>query len=206
VDLYEDSFSKIALTLTATQVAKGHIVKEDGIGEELAFNFFAWRDSVPKICAQLDTQYMKEVPGERFLRCVDLVKMFRLKLGMDAVTFIAEGYVSNEKHEKPLPEAFVENDPDVHECLTIMHCEMRPGSDTPDIYLFAMPYEYKIGREVIWGNLRSFSQNAAEVVSTYSYPKMLYTVLKYPCGEPVDNLDEEMVELLLSTGFHIQEF
>lgn len=207
-DSYVDPFSKIALTLTASQLAKSLIVKSDGIGEDLSFNFFAWRDYKPFVCAQLESKYMKEPHQRRFVRCYELMKVLRFQLGVTSLTFIAEGYVAQEPQDKELSLAFLEPNSKVKECLTVIHCEENEPSGVPDVYLFSMPYVYGTGRTVSWGHLMEFSQNATKTVQKYAYPSMLHSAFVRKIEKDLSStpLDDDIVYQITSNGFLLQEF
>ncbi len=208
MDTYLDPFSKIALTLTASQLAKNLIVKSEGVGEDLAFNFFAWRNDTPLLCAQLESRFMKESHQKRFSRCYELMRVLRFKLGIQSLTFIAEGYVANEQQNKELSLAFLEPNSGVKECLTVIHCEENKPSSVPDVFLFSMPYSYGVGRSVSWGHLMEFSQNAVSTIKRYSYPAMLHGAFRRQVDEETSSspLDEDTINEILSYGFLVQEF
>jgi len=208
MDSYLDPFSKIALTLTASQLAKNLIVKTEGVGEDLAFNFFAWRQNRPFLCAQLESKYMKENHQKRFSRCYELMKVLRFRLGIESLTFVAEGYVAEQPQNKELSLAFIEPNSKVKECLTVIHCDENKNSSIPDVYLFSMPYKYGIGKQVSWGNLMEFSQNATNTIKRYSYPAMLHAAFKREIDEEISTvpLEPEIINEILSCGFLVQEF
>jgi len=208
VEDYFDPFSKIALTLTASQLAKSIIVKEEGIGEDLSFNFFAWRDGGPFLCAQLESQYMKESHQVRFGRCYELLRVLRFKLGVSSLTFVAEGYISTVPQEKELSLAFIEPDSRVKECLTVIHCDENLQTGFPDIYLFSVPYKYSVGKRVQWGNVMEFSQKAAKTVNQYAYPSMLQGAFRRKVDPELSSvaLDIELIHDITKHGFILQEF
>ena len=208
MDDYFDPFSKIALTLTASQLAKNMIIKEEGIGEDLSFNFFAWRDGEPFLCAQLESKYMKESHRKRFARCYELLRILRFKLGVSAITFVAEGYVSTVLQEVELSLAFIEPESGVKECLTVIHCDENDHTGYPDIYLFSVLYRYGVGTRVHWGNIMEFSQKAAKTVNQYAYPSMLGAAVRRKIGSDVSStpLDHEIINDITQHGFLIQEF
>lgn len=207
MDSYEDPFSKIALTLTATQMAKNMIVRSEGIGEDLSFNFFTWRNDTPVMCVQLESKYMKESHEKRFFRCKELINILRFRLNITAITFICEGYVASAPQKEELSLAFIKSESDVKECLTVVHCEESLIS-SPDIYLFSMPYSYKLGKHVTWGHLMEFSQNAAETMKKYWYPSMLRDafVRKIDREDTNDEIDELILDKIVACGFLIQQF
>jgi len=208
MDSYLDPFSKIALTLTASQLAKNLIVKSEGIGEDLAFNFFAWRNNSPFLCAQLESRHMRESHQRRFARCYELMKVLRFRLGIESLTFVAEGYVAETPQNKELSLAFLEPDSKVKECLTVIHCDENRASSVPDVYLFSMPYKYGRGKQVNWGHLMEFSQNATNTIKKYSYPAMLHAAFRREIDQELAGtpLEPEIINDILGHGFLVQEF
>lgn len=208
MESYLDPFSKIALTLTASQVAKDLIVQTEGIGEDLAFNFFAWREDKPFLCAQIEGNLMKEDHSQRFARCYELMKILRLRLGISSLTFIAEGYVAKAPQKKELSLAFLDPASGVKECLTVIHCDENRASRSPDVFLFSMPYEYAHGRTVKWGHLTEFSQNAINTIKKYSYPAMLHGAFRreIDAETAATQLSDEIAYSIVEQGFLIQEF
>jgi len=208
MDAYLDPFSKIALTLTASQLAKNLIVDAEGVGEDLSFNFFAWREDKPFVCAQMESELMKENHQRRFARCYELMKILRFRLGIESLTFVAEGYVAAEPQNKELSLAFLDPRAKVKECLTVIHCDENLQSGVPDIYLFSMPYKYAAGKKVQWGHLMEFSQNAVSTVQKYAYPSMLNSAFRRRIDEELGQtpLDPELAMEISGHGFLVQEF
>ena len=92
MDEYEDSMRKIALCLTGAQLAKNLMVEEFGIGEELAFNFFGWRDNRLVMVAQLRREYMNLPVAKRLEACKMLCVAMTSHWAIDAISFVAEGF------------------------------------------------------------------------------------------------------------------
>jgi len=206
VEIYDDNFSKIALTLTATQIAKESLTKEQGIGTELTFNFFCWKYDIPMLCVQMNAELMAKPQAQRFKYCYDLLSILRIHLGITGITFIAEGYVAQEPQEKELAIAFLDPKSKVKECLAVLHCQQTDNILVPDLCMFSMPYSYGIKKTIKWGNLTAFSENAIDVVKNYSYPQMLIKVMASSPIDPQEELDEQVRSIILDNGFYIQEF
>lgn len=183
------------------------IIRTEGIGEDLSFNFFAWRGNIPVMCVQLESKYMKEPHEKRFYRCKELINILRFRLNMTSITFICEGYVASKPQKKELSVAFIEPQSGVKECLTVIHCEENTYG-RPDMYLFSMPYSYGVGKHVAWGHLMEFSQNATETVKKYWYPSMLRDAFAQKIDqEGIDfEIDDLILDKIVSCGFLIQQF
>ena len=65
MDTYPDTYSKIALSMTAAQKAKEGLVAELGIGEDLPFNFFGWCENELLLVIQCSKADMKLAPSPR---------------------------------------------------------------------------------------------------------------------------------------------
>jgi hypothetical protein len=151
---------------------------------------------------------MKENYPKRFSRCYELMKILRFRLGVNCLTFVAEGYVAEQPQNKELSLAFLDPRSKVKECLTVIHCEENIHAGAPDIYLFSMPYEYGVGKQVKWGHLMEFSQNATATVQKYAYPAMLYSAFRRRVDEEISYvpLDDGIIEEVAGCGFLVQEF
>ena len=206
MEIYDDNFSKIALTLTATQIEKEAITKEDGIGGELPFNFFCWKYDVPLLCIQMTTELMAKTQAQRFKYCSDLLSILRTHLGVTGITFIAEGYVAKEPQDKELSLAFLDPKSNVKECLAVIHCDETQNPALPDLCMFSMPYSYGLRKTIKWGDLTAFSENALDIIKNYSYPKMLQSVMRSMPIDPQEFLDDQVRLAILNNGFYIQEF
>jgi hypothetical protein len=206
MEKYEDSVAKIALSLTATQMAKDMLVQSEGIGEDLSFNFFSWIDDRPQMCVQMTKKYMDENPGERFKRCTSLARILRSQFESQAITFIAEGYVSKQPQQKALSLAFLDESSGVKECLTVIHCEKYEDEQLPEMFMFTVPYKYEVPRSVRWGEMMAFSRNGANLFQSFSYPTMIFETMQID----VESIDERhqagLIELISKNGFQVQRF
>ena len=142
---YESVESKIWLAIESAKVAKQVTITEDGIGEDLTYNFLVWRDDCLTAICQLDSRLMSETPDERLSRAHEVAILCRTGYEATGLTLIAEGYCAPDPAEVdlaiPLSEQFVSNR-SVRECITITHLE---HSETT---IVAMPYTYAVPRKV----------------------------------------------------------
>ena len=99
VELYPDSMSKIALALTGAQLAKNINVEEFGVGEDLAFNFFALKKGELLVVAQLQQSEMNKPVESRIPKCGDMLATLKTFWGIDAVTLVAEGFETHNKEK-----------------------------------------------------------------------------------------------------------
>lgn len=191
---YPDLISKISLTLAVGQAAKTQIVKEHGIGEELALNIFGWRDDELVCVAQMDTSWSSD-EDEKIERTNDAYSVLKRGWGCDSFTVLAEGYMSKNPEltrDKNLVEAFLDPDSGVNECLTINYV------DKNIIDLCAIPFRIKVGKKVTWGAL--VHSEDPTVLRNNAYISEAQLVLGDENGKLPD--DVETFRLALSVGLH----
>jgi len=191
---YPDAISKISLTVSVGQTAKTEIVKEHGIGEELALNILGWRDDKLVCVAQMDASWPSN-EEERMMRTGDAYMVMRRGWLCDSFTVLGEGYVSSEpnvtKH-MDLIDAFVDKSKPVNECLTVNYV------DADEVYLCAVPFKVAVGRKVLWGPL--VHSNDIEVLRNGEYVTSAQEVLRQSIlGIPDDT---ETFHLALAVGLH----
>lgn len=209
MDTYPDSMSKIALALTSAQMAKDLVVAEDGIGEDLSFNFFGWRDDDLIIVSQLQRNLMAIPVVERINRCSEMCKALRSYWGVTAFSLVAEGYETLDKHRldgKELRQAFIEDPNLVRECLTVTHCEPNEVHGLLELILVSVPYSYTAKREVIWGEAIGYTRGTETILRKSPVPQMLIQALN---EEIVTGVEDEEIDRLLdamvASGFIIDE-
>lgn len=191
---YPDLISKISLTLAVGQAAKTQIVKEHGIGEELAMNIFGWRDDELMCVAQMDTSWGGN-EDEKIERTNDAYNVLKRGWGCDSYTVLAEGYMSKNPErtkELNLVEAFLDPASGVNECLTINYVD----KDTID--LCAIPFKIKLGKKVTWGAL--VHSEDPSVLRNNAYISEAQEVLSEETGTIPDDI--ETFRLALSVGLH----
>lgn len=146
---YPDPISKISLTVAVGQSAKTQLVKEEGIGEELAINILGWKNGELVCVAQMDTSW-KSTEFEKIQRTGDAYMIMRRGWLCDSFTILAEGYMSKDPEKTKgyeLEDAFLDNTKGVTECLTINYV------DADEVHLCAIPFKMSVGRKVKWGKL-----------------------------------------------------
>ena len=156
---YEDEFSKIALCVTAAQLAKSTTVKEEGIGEDLTMNFFGWVGSELAIVCQMRSELMKWPIEARLEKCAQLCSVLRRYWWTTSISMVAEGYYSSNQKKtknKELSTVFLDPNGAVGECVTITHVSndepVKSGGNI-NLTMVAVPYKYTLGRGVEWGEM-----------------------------------------------------
>jgi len=199
----------LALTLTSAQLAKRAFVTDMGLGEDVAFNFFGWNENRVAVIAQLNKQLMNRTPEQRFMICADLCKALRYFWGVDAISMVAEGWMSKDPDKTKgldLQKSFAEKDSGVKECLTVTHAELDSTGET-SVQLLSCPYEYEVGRRVHFGEVVYYKDGVVKVIRDKKYPAMLVKVLMDEPAEVVTReMLDEVVDNLKSRGIFTQEF
>lgn len=210
MDEYPDDMSKIALTITSAQMAKDLMVDEYGIGEDLAFTFFGWRENRLSMVVQLRNEFMRVPVTERIPRCQVMCNLLRTAWAVDAITLVAEGFETLDKTRldgKNLRQAFVEGGNLVRECVTATHCEINEVNGNIETTIATVPYSYEIGRSVEWGDTTGYTRNVDGIMKTAPVPRMLRDALSLsPAGEYSDEEFDAFVRAMHSDGFNIEEF
>lgn len=203
--------SKMALSLTSSQVAKNYMVEDFGIGEDLPFTFFMWSGGDLMLAIQLRRELMQEAVEKRLSQChVMCASICSAIPSISAISFIAEGFETLEKNRlngRDLRTAFIEEGDMVKECITVTHCEKLPKTGNLELTLLSLPYEYKLGRVINWGNPLGFVSGMDTVLKTSSISKMLQNALgqsgtEYHSDDDIDILFNKII----ASGFNIEGF
>ena len=210
MDSYPDSMSKMALALTSAQVAKDLMVGEHGVGEDLAFNFFGWRDEDLIIVSQLQRPLMAMPVLDRLGRCGEMCKILRSFWGVTALSMVAEGFETLDKTKlsgRDLRQAFIEDPNLVRECVTVTHCEPNEVNGNLELTLVSVPYSYNLSREVIWGEALGYTRGTETILRTSPVPQMLINALNEEIAEDIENDDlDKLLEAMVANGFIVDEF
>lgn len=202
--------SKMALALTSAQMAKDLVVRDHGIGEDLTFNFFGWREDDLIIMAQLQRSLMGIPIVERIARCGDMCKILRTYWGVTAISLVAEGFETLDKtrlNGRDLRQAFIEDPNLVHECITVTHCEPNEVNGDLELTLVSVPYSYAVAKEVIWGEALGYTRGTETILRTSPVPQMLVTALEEEIAGGVENEEmDKLLEAMIASGFIIDEF
>ena len=209
MDTYQDTYAKVALSMTAAQKAKEGLVEELGVGEDLPFNFFGWCEDELLLVIQCSKEDMKQPPGLRLQKCANALGAMRRYWQCDSITLVAEGYqakVPELLRGKELEEAFTDKASSVEEVLTATHVEMdRFGQ--PVATLVSVPYQYLLGRHVIWGDALGFERGVGDIVKNVKIPGTIAECLSESVEPAVMGEDLDRVTgILMESGFNVQEF
>ena len=208
MDIYTDIYAKLALAITSTQLAKQNAVEEFGIGEDLPFMFFGWRESVLSVIMAFSHADMQVSVEERLPKVNFACSVMRSIYWCDSITFVAEGFMSKEPWElrgRALTEAFIAKDAKVSECITSSHISINRNG-VSEVMLMSTPYDTLLGKHVVWGDQSAYSKGTEHVL----HDAPILSVISGSLTEDCEQLDEEeQVEIcggLVANGINIQEF
>ena len=209
MDTYPDTYSKVALSMTAAQKAKEGLIDELGIGEDIPFNFFGWCEDELLLVIQCSRADMKMTPGPRLEKCTNAMTVMRRYWHCDSITLVAEGFQAKVPEllmGKELQEAFVDKASSVEEVLTATHVEMdRFGH--PVATMVSVPYQYLLGRHVIWGDALGYERGIGDIVKNVRIPAVIAECLSESIEPAVVGEDlDRMTGVLMENGFSVQEF
>lgn len=209
MDSYTDTYAKVALTVTAAQKAKESLVEELGIGEDLPFNFFGWCGDRLTMVVQCSKQDMLLPVKQRFDKCIVAIQVMCDYWQCDSVTMVAEGFqarVPEMLQGEALAKAFAKNDPGVEETLVAAHIELDNFGESMAT-LVSVPYQYLLGRHVIWNDALGFERGVGDIIKEAHIPARIAGCLRQRSSEPVMSGDlDEMMDVMLANGFSVQEF
>lgn len=198
---YLTDLDKLALAVEATKVAKQHTVDEEGIGQDININLFSWRgEKLVSIMQLMGTHRMHR--AERLQRLAQAACIKRQGWGVDAFTFIAEGYCSlkpSETKDMDLAKLFAQQDSPVSECLSFTHL----GAETP--IFISVPYKVHVGRTVQFGNALCYE--ALDVMRDLAYAAALNASLKLEYSPQTNNdISKEIYYKTLADAIHDLQF
>jgi hypothetical protein len=210
MNTYPDLLSKMALCMSAAQLAKDNFVDEFGIGEDLTFNFFGWKDDNLIVVSQLRQEYSHLPVEQRLMLSSMVLGHMRYSWGIDAISAVAEGFETLDKNSlqgRDLAVAFVEEKGLVKECLTVTHCEPNEITSMLEVYLVSTTYTYSLGRTVEWGSPVGFTKGTEKVLKNSPLPRILIECLTMTApGNVTDEEIESSIVEIEKLGFNIQEF
>lgn len=209
MELYPTTLDKLALVITASTMAKEESVKDFGVGEDLPFNIYGWREHRLAIMCQIDSSLMGIDPMERFTKLANAACIMRKGFAVDNFTLLAEGFVSTDPEktkDKKLAEAYLDPSSPVKECLTFTHV----GNSR--VTFVTKPYKYTVPRGVLWEDELHYPGRTMFRSKDGAIPIMFDKVLELETQAPPEDeyeLDEYHMALgegLLEEGFYAQWF
>jgi hypothetical protein len=208
---YDSRMLKLAMVLATAVEAKNEMVAESGIGEDINQVLYGWRGSSLCVVSQMTDAVQRKTAYERFTAISDAVAILRQGWGVDAISMVAEGYVSSnpvDTYDKSLAKEFAVGNRAVNECITVTHVM------NDEVSFVSKGYSYDVPRKVIWHE-EVFVPGRMMVRNEESmYPLLFHTALRLPVEQPDDEVmwiasDDfygALVFGLLAKGFSTRSF
>lgn len=208
---YDSRMMKLAMVLATAVEAKNEMVAEGGIGEDINQVLYGWCGGSLSVVSQMTDVVQRQTPYERFMAVSSAVAILRLGWGLDAISMVAEGYVSSnpiDTYDKNLAKEFAIGNRAVNECLTVTHVA------NDEVSFVSKGYSYDVPRKVIWHE-EVFVPGRMMVRNEESmYPLLFHTALKLPYSQPDDEVMwlasddyyKALVFGLLANGFSTRFF
>ena len=175
----------MAMVLATAVEAKNEMVAEGGIGEDINQVLYGWCGGSLSVVSQMTDVVQRQTPYERFMAVSSAVAILRLGWGLDAISMVAEGYVSSnpvDTYDKNLAKEFAIGNRAVNECLTVTHVA------NDEVSFVSKGYSYDVPRKVIWHE-EVFVPGRMMVRNEESmYPLLFHTALKLPYSQPDDEV------------------
>ncbi len=202
---------KLAMVLATAVEAKSEMVAEGGIGEDINQVLYGWCGGSLSVVSQMTDVVQRQTPYERFMAVSSAVAILGLGWGLDAISMVAEGYVSSnpiDTYDKNLAKEFAIGNRAVNECLTVTHVA------NDEVSFVSKGYSYDVPRKVIWHE-EVFVPGRMMVRNEESmYPLLFHTALKLPYSQPDDEVMwlasddyyKALVFGLLANGFSTRFF
>ena len=202
----DDSIDKVIFVCDAASVAKELVVKDAGIGEDLTFGLYGWKNDYLTVLLQMRPEHMWTDRQERFNKLTNAACILRQGWGIDEFTLVAEGYCSTDPEATrgiPLQQAFVTM-ADVRECLTFTHVNEYETS------IVTRPYKFGWPRKVEFQDDMYFPGQSILRRKDGGIPAMLLRVIERiePEEQPVevDEFYKTLGDGLYKQGFLAQWF
>lgn len=208
---YDSRMMKLAMVLATAVEAKNEMVAEGGIGEDINQVLYGWCGGSLSVVSQMTDVVQRQTPYERFMAVSSAVAILRLGWGLDAISMVAEGYVSSnpiDTYDKNLAKEFAIGNRAVNECLTVTHVA------NDEVSFVSKGYSYDVPKKVIWHE-EVFVPGRMMVRNEESmYPLLFHTALKLPYSQPDDEVMwlasddyyKALVFGLLANGFSTRFF
>ena len=182
---YDSRMMKLAMVLATAVEAKNEMVAGGGIGEDINQVLYGWCGGSLSVVSQMTDVVQRQTPYERFMAVSSAVAILRLGWGLDAISMVAEGYVSSnpvDTYDKDLAKEFAIGNRAVNECLTVTHVA------NDEVSFVSKGYSYDVPRKVIWHE-EVFVPGRMMVRNEESmYPLLFHTALKLPYSQPDDEV------------------
>lgn len=183
---------KLAMALATAVESKNDAVAAFGIGEDLNQCLYGWKCDDLVVIARMTTAMKVNSPEDRFFAVAGAVSVLRQGWGIDAVTMVAEGYVSDDPEGtdgKSLAKEFARGNSAVKEAITIVHVR------GDEVSFVTKPYSYVVPKAIVWEEELFVPGRQRMVGKDGMYPMMFAKALELPLMA-ADNEGSEFYDAL----------
>lgn len=170
-----------AEALKHSKDAKAALVKDEGIGTDLAPSVLAWKDGQLIGLATLADPH--PTPSGQTVQTLTAITTIAHGWDVDAISVVKEGYAARRDaahDDRPLAERFA-TDPGVHECLTV--CTVT--TDAEAVFTI-QPYTVGFGKVVQWHDHDTVSVEPDEVPVTSIIYACIHDAIEARTGDDPD--------------------
>lgn len=178
---YEGRMMKLAMVLATAVQAKTESVKEHGIGEDLNQCLYGWRKDRLAVITQMTDAMQRRPHHDRFVATSEAAAILRQGWGIDSLTMVAEGFVSNAPSETDgtnLANEFAKGNPAVREAITITHVT------GDEVSFVTKSYKYAVPKSVVWDEENFVPGRQRVVGEDGMYPLLFAKALELSVSDP----------------------
>lgn len=204
--VYSERMDKLAMVLATAVELKTSGVAEWGVGEDLNQSLYGWRGDELAVLARMTNAMQAKDSEARFVAVSSAAMILRHGWGIDAITMVAEGFVSDDPEGtkgKSFAKEFARGNSAVKEAITISHIEGE------EISFVTKAYSYEVPKRVVWEEEVFMPGKQKIVGSDGMYPIVLSKALTFEPAE-IDEEAEDFYQLMcinmIKKGFETRSF
>lgn len=168
---------KLAMALATAVESKNDAVSSFGIGEDLNQCLYGWKGDELVVVARMTMAMKGKAAEDRFFAVAGATSILRQGWGVDAVTMVAEGYVSDDPEGTEgfnLSQEFARGNKSVKEAITIVHVK------NDEVSFVTKAYSYEVPKRVVWEEEVFVPGRQRIVGKDGMYPMMFSKALELP--------------------------
>ena len=171
---------KLAMVLATAVQIKSDGVKEHGIGEDLNQCLYGWRRDRLAVVTQMTDAMQRRPHHDRFVATSEAAAILRQGWAIDALTMVAEGFVSDAPSETDganLATEFANGNPSVKEAITVTHVV------GDEVSFVTKSYKYAVPKTVVWDEENFIPGRQRVVGEDGLYPLLFARALELSVNE-----------------------
>jgi hypothetical protein len=171
---------KLAMVLATAVQVKSDGVKEHGIGEDLNQCLYGWRRDRLAVVTQMTDAMQRRPHHDRFIATSEAAAILRQGWAVDALTMVAEGFVSDAPSETDganLATEFANGNPSVKEAITVTHVV------GDEVSFVTKSYKYAVPKTVVWDEENFIPGRQRVVGEDGLYPLLFARALELSVNE-----------------------